>query len=272
MTTTTRQSPDPMLLHVMLTVAAIIQGVAFTEVVQSPEFKMLHLGSTMSTDDWLRILQVAAMFAVPVVVWFGQVVNCVGYSLWPRQYFGFLDALLPFAFGIIEVKLAQRVDTPASWCLWLSGFYGLLVVAWADFYRKIERRIALNGESFGANFPRFKHLNSASAVGLFVTFLLLSWYDFAPLWSRFVLFGGVVSLAMVTAFSLKRMWEDLKFAPAAEHHLASGAAASQPTQSPSATRERVPHAALIAAVLGLMAGAWVAAQVNQATDKPDLGD
>ena len=122
MSNTSHQPPDPMLLHVMLTVAAIIQGVAFTEVVQSSEFKMLHVSTTMTSEDWLRIVEVGAVFGIPGVVWFGQVVNCVGYVLWPRQYFGFLDAMFPFAFGAIEVKLAQLVDTPDAWCLWFSGF------------------------------------------------------------------------------------------------------------------------------------------------------
>ena len=51
MSNASHRPPDSMLLHVMLTVAAIVQGVAFTDIVQSGGFQLLRLGLVMSSDD-----------------------------------------------------------------------------------------------------------------------------------------------------------------------------------------------------------------------------
>lgn len=241
-----------MLLHVMLTVAAIVQGVAFTEVVQSGEFQMLRLGLVMNSDDWLRIIQVTGIFGIVAVVWFGQVVNCVGYSLWPRPYFGFLDALFPFAFGGIEVKLAHSLPKPDVFSAWLCGFYGLLLLAWWDFYRKLNQRIAENNESFGA-LEHARHVNVWSAWLLCPLFFALSWYTFTPNWSRFVLFGGVVVLDLVTALSLRRIWDDRKLAPAVEHHIGA-LKGDTPGRGASQTPERPHSVTVAAALLGFILG------------------
>src|SRR5947209_7548286 len=106
-------SPEPLLQHVIMTAAAIIQAAAFTELVQSEYFKCLHFSA--SGEDWLRLLAVAAVFLIIVTVWFGEVANFIGYGLWPKPQFGFLDALIPFAIGATEIKLVQTLDDPREW-------------------------------------------------------------------------------------------------------------------------------------------------------------
>lgn len=209
-----------MLLHVELTVAAIIQGVAFAELVRSDPFVMLRLGS--SIEDWLRISQVAATFLVLVVVWFAQIITCIGFALWPRPLFGFLDALLPLALGATEVKLIQQLDKPQSWCLWAAGFFAVVFVGWVDLYRKMGPRQTASHGQFGAKYTWFKRWNISSSGACCLAFAGASRYRFAADWTRLLLFAGFVVLGVLTAISLVRLWNDLKVRPVfGGHHLAS---------------------------------------------------
>jgi hypothetical protein len=230
-------SPDPILVHVMLTVAAIVQAVTFTELIQSCHFKMLHV--SWDVHDWLRIAQVIAMFQVIVVVWFGQMVSFVGTELWPKQLFGFLDALFPFAMGAIEVKLVHLLDAPSEWCLWMAAFFWLLLISWSDAYRKLARRRAHGWNKFGPHFDSQWRWNFASSVAFGIAFLLAPLFvDFSSVRSRLILFALMNILTLTFAFQLKQTWNDVKSLPSIDHG------------RPSPPSEVATHASSTASITG----------------------
>jgi hypothetical protein len=203
---------DPMLQHVLLTVTAIIQAVAFTELVRAP--RVWAFPPSMTWAGFLPLLQGLAVFQVIVLTWHEVLIFMLGYRLISRKAFGLRESYFPFAMGLIEVQLVLEIGTPRVWCRWLAMYLGAVFLANVSMYRKLSPEQQAFPERFGSRFDQFK-LGNLALPALLCAFFAAVARGVPPLKDSelAVAFLALNLLCLVVAYSASLMWDDLRPVP-----------------------------------------------------------
>jgi hypothetical protein len=127
---------DNLIQHVLLTINAIIQAVAFSELVRVCH--LFVLPDTLSLSAWARPLQAIATLQVIVITWHEYVIMNLGFEM-PARAFGLTESYLAFALGAAEVGVVSTVEDghAAAWCAWMAAFFFVALWAYLSMYRKV---------------------------------------------------------------------------------------------------------------------------------------
>ena len=198
-----------MLQHVLLTVSAIIQAVAFTELMTTGD--LFAFPTNLTFAACLKLLQGLAMLQIIVLTWHEILIFMIGYELMPRELFGLRESYLPFVLGTIEVQLVHTLVVPQTWVGWLAVYVGAIFFVNLSMYRKLGNAQRASPERFGQRYRRFKHLNLVYPPLLCGLFAAAAWW-WPPLTTsnlaELFLVLNVVCLGI--AYSAHLLWDDVR--------------------------------------------------------------
>jgi hypothetical protein len=119
-----RDDVKELMPHVYLTLNAIIQSVALSELLQGGH-RLTPISFAMHWSDWAAPLQVAAVLQLILLAW----------------VFGSLDSYIPFLLGVAEIGVVTETTSGhlAGWCWWMSIFFAMSLLAYLNMYYKVTR-------------------------------------------------------------------------------------------------------------------------------------